>query len=106
MGLSEFGVIINSNFSVNAEKFVLGVSSPRVNFELNAIQIYKHLVEVLQLFNGIFADVIEFKNIDYLLSDLGGKSFLGLNGENVDVFFVDFFDFDSSILGTDDCGSL
>lgn len=58
------------------------------------------------MFIAIFRDMAKFKRIGNLLSQFFSKSSFGFNGENVNVFARNFFDFNTSIFRADDGGSL
>lgn len=73
---------------------------------MNQIEGAEHLVQVLDLFLGLNSHGFEFEGLDHLVDLIIGESDLRFNHFNQNVFFIDFFDFDSSVFGTDEGGSL
>ena len=62
--LSEFGIVVHIEFSVDAEKFIIGVGGPRVNFKLHQVEFIEHLVKISELFFSLVSYGIEFKFFD------------------------------------------
>ena len=51
--LSEFGVLVNVDLSVNTVDIEVGSNSPRINFDLGSVNINKHLVDLVELLNSL-----------------------------------------------------
>lgn len=62
--LSELGVVIDVDLRVDAEEVVLRIGGPRVDFDLGRVELVEHIVEILDLFLGVFRDVSELEFAD------------------------------------------
>lgn len=96
--LTELCVVINVNFSVNAEDSIAGVNSPRVDLELSSIALGKQFVHVFN-FRSEAGNFLQVKVFLEFVEDLLGDSGFEVNGVNLDcirVVLSNLFDLDSS----------
>lgn len=99
--LSELGIVINVQFSIDTVEDSLGIGGPWVDFDLGAIEVAEHFVEVSDLGNGIVLAVAEVEvgnNFIELRSAEALVSFEWVDLDGIWVTLGDFFDFDSSLL--------
>jgi hypothetical protein len=85
--LSELGIVINIEFSVNTEEFVVGAEGPRVDLELDQVQGAEHAVQVLKLLFGLISDLIQFQSRNHFVQLSFGQSYAGFDHLNHNIFF-------------------
>lgn len=101
--LAEFGVIVDVDFCVDAEKLLLGVGGPGVDFKLRGIELLEKCVEVPHLFSRLLPHFLELEVIDDLIGDFVGEAgvyFQGTHNYALGVGLCDFLDFHSSVDGS------
>ncbi len=71
IGLSIASMLIDVDLCINAVDIKIWGHSPWVDLNLGSIDLHKHIVKLLQLFNSLIARLSsKFKIIDDLLSQL------------------------------------